>query len=81
MYNNAAGELWVSLAEKAYVQLNEMGWVRPDLSGNGMNSYAAIDGGYIAYALSHITGQSATYTMTSSSTSFTTFVTRTTAAR
>jgi hypothetical protein len=75
MHNNAAGELWVSLAEKAYVQLHEMGWVRPGLSGNGLNSYSAINGGYIASALSHITGQSATYTMTDSPTSFTTFVT------
>jgi hypothetical protein len=75
MYNNTAGELWVALAEKAYVQLHEMGWVRPGLSGNGQNSYAAIAGGYIGSALSHITGRSNTFTMTSSSTSFTTFVT------
>jgi hypothetical protein len=74
MYNNASGELWVALAEKAYVQLHEMGWVRSGLPGNGQNSYAAIEGGYIASALSHITGQSATYTWTSASTSFTTFV-------
>jgi hypothetical protein len=74
MYNNSAGELWVALAEKAYVQLHEMGWVRPGLPGNGQNSYAGIEGGFIASALSHITGQSATYTWTASSTSFTTFV-------
>jgi hypothetical protein len=74
MYNNASAELWVALAEKAYVQLHEMGWVRSGLSGNGLNSYSAISNGYIASAMSHITGKSATYTWTSSSTSFTTFV-------
>jgi hypothetical protein len=74
MYNDTAGELWVALAEKAYVQLHEMGWVRQGLPGNGQNSYAAINGGSIAWALSHITGQSTAFAWTSPSTSFTTFV-------
>lgn len=71
-YANAAGELWVALAEKAYAQLNEFGWSRPG-SYNGQNSYTALSGGYIYAALGHVTGQSTTpFTMTS--TGFQTFV-------
>ena len=60
MYNNASNELWTALAEKAYVQINEMGWLRGGLTGNGQNSYAAIEGGYIYAALGQITGQATT---------------------
>jgi hypothetical protein len=74
-YTNSSNELWVSMAEKAYVQLHEMGWVRPGLSGNGQNSYAAVNGGYIYAALGHVTGESTVaFTMTGSSTGFTKFV-------
>ena len=59
-YNNASNELWTALAEKAYVQMNEMGWTRGSLTGTGQNSYAAIEGGYIYAALGHITGQATT---------------------
>jgi len=52
-----------------------MGWTRGSMSGTGQNSYAALEGGYIYAALSHITGQSTTpFTYTISSFSFTTFV-------
>ena len=44
-YANAGNELWVALAEKAYVQANQFGWIRPGLSGNGQNSYSGIEGG------------------------------------
>ena len=75
MYNNAGNELWVALAEKAYAQLNSMGWLRPGLPGNGQNSYSGIEGGYIYAALGQVTGQATVaFAMTSSSTSFTTFV-------
>lgn len=57
LYNDPANELWVSLAEKAYVQINEMGWLRGYLAGNGQNAYAAVAGGYIYAALGQITGQ------------------------
>lgn len=76
MYNNAGNELWVSLAEKAYAQLNEIGFVRPGLSGNGQNAYSAIEGGYIYAAQSQITGLATTpFTSTASTTSFQAFVT------
>lgn len=74
-YTNVNNELWVSLAEKAYVQLNEFGFTRPGLPGSGQNAYSAISGGYIYAAMNHITGlATSAFTMTGSSTSFTTFV-------
>ena len=60
MYNNTGNELWMALAEKAYVQINELGWLRTGLSGNGQNAYAAIEGGYIYAALGQVTGQATT---------------------
>ena len=73
--NDPANELWVSLAEKAYAQINEMGWLRPFISGNGQNNYAAIAGGYIYAALGQITGQAtAAFNMTLVPTNFALFV-------
>jgi hypothetical protein len=75
MYNNSGNELWTALAEKAYVQINEMGWLRSGLPGNGQNAYSAIEGGYIYAALGQITGQATTpFASTASTSSFTTFV-------
>src|SRR5581483_8539566 len=55
LYNNAANELWVALAEKAYAQINEAGWI-----GHGSsNSYAAIDGGYSDLVFKHVLGTAA----------------------
>lgn len=74
-YVSASNELWTALAEKAYVQMNEMGWTRGSMTGTGINSYAAIAGGYIYAALGHITGQSTTaFAYTTGATAFTTFV-------
>jgi Ca2+-binding RTX toxin-like protein len=47
-------ELWVALAEKAYVQLNEAGWI----GQSGTNRYDGIAFGYAHLALRHITGTS-----------------------
>jgi len=74
-YASASNELWTALAEKAYVQMNEAGWTRGSLTGTGQNAYAAIEGGYIYAALTHITGQSTTaFAYTVGASSFTTFV-------
>jgi hypothetical protein len=76
MYTNAGNELWVALAEKAYVQLNELGWERPGLGGSGQNAYSAIDTGYTYAALGHVTGLSTVaFTMVSGGTGFSSFVT------
>jgi hypothetical protein len=73
-YDDANNELWTALAEKAYAQINEMGWLRGALTGSGQNAYSAIEGGYIYAALGHITGQSTTaFNSTGSTTSFTSF--------
>ena len=72
---DSSNELWVALAEKAYVQANQFGWIRPGLPGNGQNSYSSIDGGYIATALGHVTGQvTIAFASVVPSASFTTFV-------
>jgi Calpain family cysteine protease/Bacterial pre-peptidase C-terminal domain len=53
-YNNSTNELWVTLAEKAYAQLNESGWIYQD----NTNSYKGIGhGGYMSDAFSQITGR------------------------
>ncbi|MEM7726498.1 MAG: C2 family cysteine protease [Cyanobacteria bacterium P01_A01_bin.45] len=56
LYSQAyQNELWVALAEKAYAQINESGWINQ----NSSNSYDGIgNGGYISDALGHITGNS-----------------------
>jgi hypothetical protein len=76
MYNNSGNELWVALAEKAYAQLNQLGFVRPGLPGNGQNTFAAIAGGYINAAQSQITGlATVSFTATTAANSFQAFVT------
>jgi hypothetical protein len=54
-YGSSGNELWVALAEKAYAQINEEGW----LGHAASNSYAAIDGGYSDLAIEHVTGANA----------------------
>jgi hypothetical protein len=58
MFNNSGNELWVPLAEKAYAQINESGWIGQD----GTNTYAGIGVGYASTAWSQITGKSASDT-------------------
>ena len=58
-----------------------MGWLRVGLTGNGQNSYAAIEGGYIYAALGQVTGQSTiAFTFTTNSDGFTSFLTPSTKA-
>lgn len=51
-FDNAGNELWVALAEKAYVQLNESGWIGQD----GTNRYEGISLGFSANAYHQIAG-------------------------
>lgn len=60
--------LWVALAEKAYAQMNEAGWVRLGLPGNGANSYQAIAGGYFSMAVRQIANRASTTAMINGST-------------
>ncbi len=69
---SSSNELWVALAEKAYVQINEVGWLRPSSWGGGQNVYTGISGGCMYQALNQITGQ-ATVAYVSSTSSFSTF--------
>ena len=54
--SDTSNALWPALAEKAYAQMNESGWVN---SGDEDNSYWALDGGYADPAMKHLTGQNA----------------------
>ncbi len=51
-YNNVSNELWVALAEKAYAQINESGWIGQD----NTNTYGGIAGGWPFNAMKQITG-------------------------
>ena len=57
--------LWVALAEKAYAELNEQGWVQTDPTEAGRNSYSALDGGNMFQALTEITGMNGAYSLVS----------------
>jgi hypothetical protein len=58
--SNALGTsvLWVALAEKAYAEANSLGYVTTQ--NENQDSYDAMNGGWPAWALQAITGQSAT---------------------
>ena len=60
-YNNSSNELWVMLAEKAYAQMNESGWLNGAASGIYANSYSSIAGGYCGGAIEDITGRNTVY--------------------
>jgi Calpain family cysteine protease/Bacterial pre-peptidase C-terminal domain len=56
--NRTDNELWVALAEKAYAQVNESGWI----GNNAVNSYKDIGGGgYLNNAFSQITGRNSAW--------------------
>ena len=54
--NNPKNVLWVALAEKAYAQLNESGWLERPNWTNGLNSYDAIEGGFMSKPEAQLTG-------------------------
>lgn len=66
--SSTSNVLWVALAEKAYVQMNESGWLRLGLSGNGLNSYQAIAGGWFSAAALQIANRASTTVAVGSST-------------
>lgn len=66
--SSTSNVLWVALAEKAYVQMNEAAWLRLGMSGNGINSYQAIAGGWFSAASLQIANRASTTAMVSSST-------------
>ena len=59
-YTQSTNELWVALAEKAYAQLDQEGWLRP--SGSQDNTYSSINGGQPVDVYSQLTGRTATKT-------------------
>jgi Calpain family cysteine protease len=67
--NNTANVLWVALAEKAYVQLNESGWIRSSAMGGGVNAYQSIAGGWFSVVVSQVAARTSTTTMMNSTTS------------
>ncbi|MBD1927212.1 hypothetical protein H6F74_13285 [Trichocoleus sp. FACHB-90] len=56
-HDNYNTELWVALAEKAYAQLNESGWIGQD----NTNSYQGIAGGSSVYTFEQISGRDTSF--------------------
>lgn len=56
--NSTSNVLWVALAEKAYAQMNEAGWLRPSSWGGGQNAYTGIEGGLFTDAAKQIANRS-----------------------
>jgi hypothetical protein len=55
---STGNELWVALAEKAYAQLNEAGWIGQD----GTNSYSGIEGGWMETVYEQVLGRNSNST-------------------
>ena len=52
LWNDATNELWVALAEKAYAQVNQSGYI----DRGHVNTYAALENGWMAPVMQQITG-------------------------
>ncbi len=61
--SSSNNELWVALLEKAYMQINESGWINQD----GTNSYTGIQFGHPSDAFRHMLGRSASNSSLSNS--------------
>jgi hypothetical protein len=55
-FRSASNPLWIALAEKAYAQWNQTG----NAGRNGANTFAAIEGGWMATVYAQVTGKNAT---------------------
>jgi len=55
-YRNASNALWIALVEKAYAQWNQTG----NAGRNGANTYAAIEGGWMATTYAQLLGRNST---------------------
>lgn len=55
-YRSASNALWIALAEKAYAQWNQTG----NAGRNGANTYAAIEGGWMATTYAQLLGRNST---------------------
>ena len=63
-YNSSTNELWVALAEKAYAQINESGWINQNNTNSyeslpfaANDPYPGIVGGNPGVATTHVTGR------------------------
>ena len=73
--SNKGNELWVALAEKAFVQWHETGLENEGSQTGGTNEYTAISGGWMGTALSEITGKpDVMFNSVTASNSFASFV-------
>ncbi len=73
---SASNVLWVTLAEKAYVEINECGWIRPAGWGGGLNVFTDISSGDMYMVLNQVTSQATmSFETVSAISSFTTLAT------
>lgn len=69
--NQPGNVLWVALAEKAYAQLAQSGWSRPQDSLGSINSYRTISRGFGGRAVQQIMGEPSQFVFTLDSTTVT----------
>ena len=73
--SSKSNELWVALAEKAFVEWHQTGKETQGSQTGGANQYTAISGGYMGTAMSEITGiANVSFNSVTSASSFSAFV-------